>query len=207
MSETETEIRETAAQRRAREKREAAEAAANGQPNGDAEETEEPDPGAISLDEIADFSDVPQSFRETVRPVRARNEGQEAMDAVAVKSYQRWIADGKPTVWNTMPVITYFVAPEQEAGYRKLIRRACEYVPTLIPGEVSEEASGTRARFGNAVTLTPELAEKIGKPDKVGKVVLAWVCIDKRKRPTDDATAPNVPNGDVADDDDDDDDE
>jgi len=45
-------------------------------------------------------------------------------------------------------------------------------------------APGCRVRWGNFFTLTPELAEQIGRPDEAGKMVLSFAAVDKRNRPT-----------------------
>src|SRR5215831_16930940 len=128
-------------------------------------------------------------FRNSSQPVRNRKPVQLAMDGVAQQAYADWVDAGRPSTWQRMPVITYFIDPDTEDGhgslsdYRRWIRAAVLIaVPTPYEkdGETIEP-SGVRARFGKEFTLTPKMAEKIGKPEEAGKTVLAWAAIDKRK--------------------------
>jgi hypothetical protein len=127
-------------------------------------------------------------LRTATAPVRNRKPVQKAMDKVAAKAYADWIEAGRPSTWQRMPVITYFIDPGTEDGsgsvadYRKWIRAAVQ----IVPAEPYEkdgktiEPSGVRARFGGDFVLTEKMAAKIGKPEQAGKTVLAWAAIDKR---------------------------
>lgn len=124
----------------------------------------------------------PGEFRTATTPIRNRKPVQQAMDAVAAQAYSDWVAAERPSTWSRMPVITYFLDPDEVAKYRTLIRKACLIV-TAEPFEKDGktiEPSGVRARFGKEFVLQPKQAEKIGKPDEAGKTVLAWAAIDKR---------------------------
>jgi hypothetical protein len=118
-------------------------------------------------------------------PVRKRSERQAAMDAVAMRAYSKWVADGRPSAWGKLPIVTYMVLPERVARYNYLIKRACEFVtpePYEVPVMVTDEATGNevevkdedgkpitetytapgvRVRFGTSFTLTPELIERV----------------------------------------------
>ena len=133
---------------------------------------------AIAGAETAPTPDGDLSFISATTPVRARSAVQEAMDAVAVKAYADWIAADRPVLWQKMPVITYFLDPEELPEYRKLIRRSAQVV---VP---EGDSTGARVRFGKEFVLSDKMAEKIGKPNAAGKTVLAWAVIDKRKNST-----------------------
>lgn len=127
-------------------------------------------------------------LRAQTQPVRNRKPVQQAMDKVAAKAYTDWVAAGRPTTWQRMPVITYFIDPGTEDGdgsladYRRWIRAAV----SIVPAEPYEkdgkkiEPNGVRARFGSEFVLSEAMAQKIGKPEHAGKTVLAWAAIDKR---------------------------
>jgi len=129
-------------------------------------------------------------FRNSTQPVRNRKPVQLAMDGVAQQAYADWVDAGRPTVWQRMPVITYFIDPGTEDGhgsladYRKWIRAAV-LIATPTPYEKDGETiepTGVRVRWGKDFTLTPKMAEKIGKPEEAGKTVLAWAAVDKRHK-------------------------
>ena len=136
---------------------------------------------------VGDFGEM-SDLRSAATPVRNRKPVQLAMDKVAAKAYQDWIAAGRPSTWSRMPVITYFIDPGIEDGHgsladhRKWIRAAV----SIIPAEPYEkdgktvEPSGVRARFGTEFVLTEKMAAKIGHPEHAGKTVLVWAAIDKR---------------------------
>jgi hypothetical protein len=162
---------------RAAEQAEAEQQASTGTEQAEAQpeaQAEAPAPGTITTDMVQGFSVATEDFRATVTPVRARNDVQKAMDVVAANAYADWVKADRPSTWTKMPVITYFLAPEEVTPMRKLIRRAAEQV---IP---EGDATGARVRFGKEFVLAPEMAEKIGQADKAGKTVLAWAVIDKR---------------------------
>lgn len=145
---------------------------------------EEADKKAIEA--IQGFSVASPDLAAATTPVRNRKERQKAMDAVAVQAYADWTEAGRPTIWAKMPVITYFLEPEEVSDYRTLIRKACEMVtPTDYTGDDGETVSpsGVRARYGNPFPLTEALARKAGITEewKIGKTVLSWAAVDKRK--------------------------
>jgi hypothetical protein len=121
-------------------------------------------------------------LRTATAPVRNRKAVQKAMDAVARKAYRDWIEAGRPSTWSRLPVITYFLDPEEVSDYRKMIRAAVG----ILQAESYEkdgktvEPSGVRARFGGDFVLDEKMAAKIGRPEQAGKTVLAWAAIDKR---------------------------
>jgi hypothetical protein len=179
---------ETRAQKRAREAAEAAsseqgtgEATPDGQaPDGEQapELTPEQVAEAAKIAAVSGFTVAPtEEFRTATTPVRKRSPVQAAMDAVAASAYADWIKADRPSTWSRMPVITYFLDPEEVEDYKRMIRRA---VLNLDPDD-PEKANGVRARFGKEFPLTEKMAEKIGKPDEAGKTVLAWAAVDKRK--------------------------
>lgn len=121
-------------------------------------------------------------FRQATAPTRNRKPAQQAMDKVAQSAYSDWVEAGRPVKWDDMPVITYFLNPDDVARYRTLIRKA---VGTVIPQPYEKdgktvEPTGVRARYGNVFTLAEKMAAKIGHPNDAGKTVLAWAAIDKR---------------------------
>lgn len=154
-----------------------------------------PDTSTIKLDDINGAALALEDLITASEPVRVRSAQQKAMDAVAVKAYEKWREAGKPTAWNKIPVITYFLDPSEVPGYRYLIRHACAIVPPAA------DSVGVRVRFGNEFTLSEAMAAKIGAPDKAGKIVLTWAAVDKRANETGKATgtpehpenAPGVP--------------
>jgi hypothetical protein len=226
MSETDTQHRETRAERRAREQAE--QEGQQGTPEQGNAEQGTPEPTAPNLEYLAtldptgDLSDEDRAafdaltekqaaevmelraiaavegfavtdtgtsdLQTATAPVRNRKPVQKAMDKVAAKAYADWVEAGRPTTWQRMPVITYFIDPGTEDGqgsvadYRKWIRAAVQ----IVPAEPYEkdgktiEPSGVRARFGGDFVLTEKMAAKIGKPEQAGKTVLAWAAIDKR---------------------------
>lgn len=129
-------------------------------------------------------------LRTASTPVRNRKPVQQAMDKVVQQAYTDWTTAGRPTTWQRMPVITYFVDPGIEDGkdlgsladFRKWIRAGAQ---VAIPEPYEKdgktiEPSGVRVRFGKEFTLTEKMAAKIGHPENAGKTVLAWAAIDKR---------------------------
>lgn len=153
------------------------------QPTGEQTGEQKPDAAVITPDMVNLAVEAPVDFRATVAPVRARNDAQKAMDAVATKAYESWIAADRPTLWQKMPVITYFLTPEQVNPMRTLIRRAGEYV---VP---QGDDTGVRIRFGKEFVLTEEKAKQIEQPEAAGRTVLAWAAIAKRQRKTDETSA------------------
>lgn len=159
------------------------------QPGGDAEQaktkTKAPDTSKITADAINAAVLATPELRTSSVPVRARKPEQVLMDAVAARAYSAWVEAGKPTQWEKMPVITYFLTDaEEERAYRFLIVNACKVLDSVTDG-----ITGVRARFGNSFTLSEQMAEKIGKPEEAGKIVLAWTAIDKRATEDKSATA------------------
>lgn len=107
-------------------------------------------------------------------PTRERSEQQKAMDEVAKRAYQAWIDADKPSMWQKIPVVTYFLTDEELPKYRYLIRRACAIVEPI------GDSRGVRERFGNVFTLSEQMASKVNRPDLAGRNVLAWAAVDKR---------------------------
>ena len=148
-----------------------------------------PDTSGISLDSIkgavvADPTDPElgdaSDFFAAGAPQRARKPEQQAMDEVAAAAYQKWVKADRPSQWAKMPVVTFYVSDEDLPGYKHLIRRACLFVEPEAPD------TGVRVHFGNEFTLREDMARKIGREDDVGKTVLMWAAIAKRKVAEDD---------------------
>lgn len=188
MSETDIETRETAKERKARL---AAEAAAGNAQEGTQEGAEGTQEGTPDAEATPARRKVPDTSGLTVEainaatlafpdlvaasaPVRERSEQQKWMDAVAVKAYEAWVTAGKPSMWQKIPVITYFVSDDDLPKYKYLIRRACSIV------EPAGDSPGVRVRFGNEFTLSEAMATKMERPDLAGTTVLAWAAVDKR---------------------------
>jgi hypothetical protein len=151
-------------------------------PGTDGEKTEEkkvrakaPDTTGITADDINAAVLAIPDLVSAAAPVRERSAEQKIMDGVAAKAYAEWIKAKKPSVWQKMPVVTYFLDAEKVPAYRYLIRRACAIV------EPADGSTGVRVRFGNEFTLSEAMAKKIGKTELTGKTVLAWAAIDKRE--------------------------
>jgi hypothetical protein len=140
-----------------------------------------PDTSTVSLDGINAATLAIPDLIAAAAPMRERKEQQKAMDKVAARAYAAWVKAGRPSVWNKMPVITYFLDEDDVPKYKFLIRRACAIV------EPEGDAPGVRVRFGNEFTLPETMAAKMkdaehpeGRPDLAGKHVLAWAAVDKR---------------------------
>ena len=133
-----------------------------------------PDTSNVSLNAINGAALAAPDLVSASAPTRERTDQQKAMDAVAVKAYDAWVKAERPSLWQKMPVVTYFLDPDEVAPYRYLIRRACAIV------EPSDGSIGVRVRFGTEFTLSEAMAAKINRPDDAGKTVLAWTAIDKR---------------------------
>lgn len=87
-----------------------------------------PDTSGISLDDINGATLAPQDLIAAAAPVRERSDQQKTMDKVATRAYAAWIEAKKPSAWNKIPVITYYLNADQVAAYKFLIRRACAIV-------------------------------------------------------------------------------
>jgi hypothetical protein len=133
-----------------------------------------PDTTGISAEAIQAATLALPDLIAASAPVRERSDEQKEMDKVAVRAYREWIKAKRPSLWQKMPVITYFLDEADLPKYRYLIRRACNIV------EGAEGSPGVRARFGNEFTLSEEMARKIARPELAGKTVLAWAAVDKR---------------------------
>jgi hypothetical protein len=128
-------------------------------------------------------------------PTRERSAEQKVMDEVAKRAYRAWVDAGRPSLWQKIPVITYFLNEDEVRGYQYLIRRACAIVEADTTGITDEnkKPTGVRVRFGNQFTLSEDMAKKIqvpgrdevGAPELAGKIVLAWAAIDKRPHESD----------------------
>jgi hypothetical protein len=143
--------------------------------------TKAPDTSGITEDAIqSGFVTVGGGLAAAGAPVRERKPEQKLMDAVAAKAYAEWVEAGKPSQWEKLPVVTYFLDDEELPKYRYLIRRACAIV------EPENGASGVTVRFGNEFTLSEKMAYKLdpenqnGLIDNIGKNVLMWAAVDKR---------------------------
>jgi hypothetical protein len=133
-----------------------------------------PDTSKISADAINAATLAVPDLVQAAQPMRERSDEQKVMDKVAEKAYAEWVKADRPSTWGKVPVVTYFLSPEDVPAYRYLIRRACAIVPP------DGNSFGVRVRFGNEFTLSQQMAEKIGRPDDAGKTVLAWAAVDKR---------------------------
>jgi hypothetical protein len=133
-----------------------------------------PDTSKISVDAINAAALATPELIQAAQPMRERSAEQKVMDKVAERAYDAWVKAERPSTWSKVPVVTYFLAPEDVRAYSYLIRRACAIV------EPQGDSIGVRARFGNEFTLSAQMAEKIGRPDDAGKTVLAWAAVDKR---------------------------
>jgi hypothetical protein len=149
-----------------------------------------PDTSDVSIDAIKgaliadptdpDLGDASDFFAAGA-PTRARKPEQEAMDEVAAAAYAAWVKADRPSQWGKMPVVTYYLTDEELPKWRHLIRRACLFVEPEAPD------TGVRVHFGNEFTLNEKTAARIGHVDDVGKTVLMWAAIAKRKVSEDDA--------------------
>jgi hypothetical protein len=86
--------------------------------------------------------------------------------------------------------------PERDENGNVVLDDNMDFVPAMT--EVI--APGVRYRYGTEFTLTPELAERIGRPDDVGKTVLTWAMVDKRGRASADDESGEATEDDEADD-------
>lgn len=165
----------------------------NGDGEGSQEETKErkprskaPDTSDITKEAIeAGFVTMGGGLAAAGAPVRERKPEQVLMDGVATKAYHEWVAAGRPSQWEKLPVVTYFLSDEDLPKYRYLIRRACAIV------EPENGATGVTVRFGNEFTLSERMAMKLdpanenGLQDHIGDNVLMWAAVDKRRQSTD----------------------
>lgn len=141
-----------------------------------------PDTSGITEEEIqSGFVSIGGGLAAAGAPVRERKPEQKLMDAVAVSAYRKWIEADRPSQWEKLPVVTYFLDDEELPKYRYLIRRACAIV------EPENGASGVTVRFGNEFTLSEKMANRLdpanenGLLDQIGKNVLMWAAVDKRQ--------------------------
>jgi hypothetical protein len=142
-----------------------------------------PDTSKIKLDDIDAVALAPVELVKAATPIRARSDEQVKMDAVAQRVYDKWVKDGKPTLWQNMPVVTYFLDEGEELeGYKYQIKNAAKVVKNA-----AGEPDVARIRFGNEFTVTEEMAGRlrnpdgsVGRPEVAGKTVLAWSVLDKR---------------------------
>jgi hypothetical protein len=157
----------------------------SGQQEGEKERkprTKAPDTSGITAEDIeSGFLSVGGGLASAGAPVRERKPEQKLMDAVAARAYQQWIAADRPSQWEKLPVVTYFLNDEELPKYRYLIRRACAIV------EPDNGATGVTVRFGNEFTLSEKMANQLdpanqnGLLDQIGKNVLMWAAVDKRQ--------------------------
>lgn len=162
---------------------------------------------AINSAELAE--NISALLVRATAPQRVRTDQQLAMDAVALRAYRAWVSKNRPAAWGRLPAVTYFLNPDEVDHWKYLIRRACEIIePVPFADKDGNEVSapGVRVRFGTTVTLTPELAEKIGRPDDEGKTILSWAAVDKRGVAKDEDASQATPDEDEDDDEDADDD-
>jgi len=144
-----------------------------------------PDTSKLNIDAIDTAILAPDELRKAATPTRARSDEQAKMDAVAQRAYEAWIEAKKPTLWQNMPVVTYFLDEGDELeGFRYLIKRA----PDGVKNPETGAPDVARIRWGNEFTVTEEMAARlkkpdgtVGRPEVAGKTVLAWACIDKRQ--------------------------
>jgi hypothetical protein len=142
-----------------------------------------PDTSGITQDAIeSGFVSIGGGLAAAGAPVRERKPEQKLMDAVAEKAYREWVTAGRPSQWEKLPVVTYFLDDEELPKYRYLIRRACAIV------EPDNGATGVTVRFGNEFTLSEKMATRLdpenvnGLLDHIGKNVLMWAAVDKRRQ-------------------------
>lgn len=151
----------------------------------DTELTDEQKAEQVAIAAIQGFSVASPEFAAVTTPVRNRKPLQREMDKVAEQAYSDWVSADRPTAWVKIPVITYFLLPEDVADYRKMIRKACEIVvPVNYENDgTAVEPSGVRARYGKEFVLTEAMAKRAGITEewKIGRTVLAWAAVDKRK--------------------------
>jgi hypothetical protein len=133
-----------------------------------------PDTSKITAEAINAATLAAPDVIAAAQPMRERSPEQKQMDKVAQRAYAEWVKADRPSAWGKVPVVTYFLAPDDVAAYRYLIRRACAVV------QPEGSSIGVRVRFGNEFTLSQQMAEKINRPDDAGKIVLAWAAVDKR---------------------------
>jgi hypothetical protein len=140
-----------------------------------------PDTSGITAADIeAGFVSVGGSLAAAGAPVRERKPEQKLMDAVAEKAYQEWLDADRPSQWDKLPVVTYYLTDEQLTAYRYLIKRACQHV------EPAEGSRGVTVRYGNVFTLSEKMANRLdpnndhGLQDKIGLNVLMWAAVDRR---------------------------
>jgi hypothetical protein len=124
-----------------------------------------------------DFVLLPSELAKTTAPKNARSEDQSAMDALVKRLHEAWTRAGNPTgAWPVLVekrvVATMFVAPEDAAKRKDMIKRAATYL-------------GVYHKFGTPYVLTEELAKRYGRPaSEVGMEGISVVVMDKRQRGT-----------------------
>lgn len=142
-----------------------------------------PDTSGINLEAIDAAALAPAEVVKAATPTRARRDEQIRMDVVAQRAYDAWISAGKPTLWQNMPVVTYFLDEGEELeGFRHLIKQSASVVKND-----AGESSIARIRWGNEFTVSEGMAARlrnpdgtVGRPEVAGKTVLAWAVINKR---------------------------
>jgi hypothetical protein len=154
-----------------------------GQQEGQTKKTRTPPPDTSTVTKEAiqgGIMSVGGGLAAAGAPVRERKEEQKFMDEVAAKIYGEWVDAGKPSAWEKLPVVTYFLDDSDLPKYRYLIRRACAIVEPI------GDSRGVTVRFGNEFVMSEKSAQKIDPQhetelwEHIGQNVLMWAAVDKR---------------------------
>jgi hypothetical protein len=104
------------------------------------------------------------------QPKNKRSEAQKALDGVVPQIHAAWVEAGKPSAFAKLPTVSYPVDPERSSNLHGMIRKAADL-------------HGLRARFGQDVTVTPEVAKALELNDaQIGSVLVTFAIMDKSSK-------------------------
>lgn len=107
--------------------------------------------------------------KKLAQPKNKRSDAQVALDEKVPEIHAAWVKAGKPSAFAKIPTVSYPVHPTRASNMHGMIRKAADF-------------HGLRARFGQDVVITPEVANALGLPDtQHGNVLVTFGIMDKSK--------------------------
>lgn len=115
-----------------------------------------------------------EAVKAAAQPKNKRSPAQLALDGIVPQIHEAWVKAGKPSAFGKLPTVSYPVAPEGAAKLRTMIRKAADV----------QEPQKMRARFGQDVTITPDMAVTMGLDPEAdaGKTLVTFAIMDKATR-------------------------
>jgi hypothetical protein len=111
------------------------------------------------------------TVKALAQPRNKRSAAQIALDGVTPQIHDAWVKAGKPAAFSKLPTVSYPVKPEGATKLRGMIRKAADF-------------NKTRARFGEDIVITPELARDTAGLNEahVGLVLVTFGIMDKSEK-------------------------